>query len=223
MQKPDQILDAIRRQAFLPLFFHPDEAASIAIAQTLYDSGVRLIEYTNRGETALANFSALKKAAATQMPELILSAGTIKTPQQARQFIEAGADFIIAPVVNPEVANVVQQSGRLWIPGCMTPTEIHQAEENGARLVKIFPGNILGPGFVSSVKELFPNMLFMPTGGVDLTAESMTAWFGAGVIAVGLGSKLIDKEILQNHDMETLRGRCATAIKLAQSVNNPVL
>jgi 2-dehydro-3-deoxyphosphogluconate aldolase/(4S)-4-hydroxy-2-oxoglutarate aldolase len=127
---------------------------------------------------------------------MYLGVGTIKNGEMAREFIDAGCDYIICPGLVESVAKVADANNMLWIPGCMTPTEIIAAENMGAKIVKLFPGNIIGMAFMSAVKELFPNLLFMPTGGVDTTKENIEGWFKAGVCAVGMGSKLVSKEVM---------------------------
>jgi len=196
MSSKKTILDSIIAQGMLPLFFHEDAMVSLDATRALYKAGVRVLEYTNRGKTALENFKVLKQAQQDEMPDLYLGIGTIKTTYEAKDFIAAGADFIIAPIINPEVALIAHEHTLLWCPGCMTPTEIYHAQQNGADIIKLFPANILGPAFLSSIKELFPGQLFMPTGGVEMNIDSISAWFQAGVCAVGMGSKLITKEIL---------------------------
>lgn len=205
MSKKQQVLDALLEQGMLPLFFNPSEEETIEITKVVYDAGVRVLEYTNRGEAALKNFTALKKEALSSMPDLQLGIGTIKTADEAQQFIDAGADFIVCPTVNPEVGTKAKEAGLLWAPGCMTPTEIAIAQQNGADLIKIFPANILGTAFLSSIKSLFAGQLFMPTGGVDLSKENISGWFKAGVCAVGMGSKLISKEVMENKLYEQLK------------------
>jgi 2-dehydro-3-deoxyphosphogluconate aldolase/(4S)-4-hydroxy-2-oxoglutarate aldolase len=217
MSNGKKILDSIIQQGILPLFYNDSAEVSLDITHTLYKAGIRVIEYTNRGEAALENFKLLKKAQQEELPELILGIGTIKTVQQAEDFIAAGADFIIAPIVNPDVAKVAQQHNMLWCPGCMTPTEIHLAQQHNAPLIKLFPANILGPGYVSAIKELFPGQLFMPTGGVELTLENMTAWFKAGVCAVGMGSKLITKDIMSTGSYDQLYLDTQKALQLAKT------
>jgi len=192
-------------QGMLPLFFHPSESISIKITRTLYEAGVKVLEYTNRGEEALGNFAKLKAEVDKNMPGLQLGIGTIKTADQAQSFIDVGADFIVAPTINPDVAVKVNDSGLLWVPGCMTPTEIALAQQNGASLIKIFPANILGIEFLSSIKDLFAGQAFMPTGGVDLSQENISSWFNAGVVAVGMGSKLVSKEILKEEKYDLLK------------------
>ncbi len=203
MDKRVTIADTLYDQSLMPLYFHQDEKQSVELMQALYEAGVRLIEYTNRGAEALGNFKALKKQA-EQMPGLFVGAGTIKDEVAANAFIDAGADFIISPALAEDVYDVAYSNKVLWIPGCMTPTEILKAEQFGVSLVKLFPGNILGPGFVQAVKELFPAMKFMPTGGVETKADNLQAWFAAGVCAVGMGSKLISKEDLKEKNYQSI-------------------
>ncbi|PRD53723.1 bifunctional 4-hydroxy-2-oxoglutarate aldolase/2-dehydro-3-deoxy-phosphogluconate aldolase [Sphingobacterium gobiense] len=192
MGKRKEVLDAILKQGMLPLFFHTDVQESIAIVKTLYASGIRVFEFTNRGDEAKRVFKALIDARNEEMPDLQLGIGTIKTNTEAEKFISLGADFIVAPIVTPEVGDLTHSHDLLWIPGCMTPTEIAFAQQNKASLIKLFPANVLGPGFVSAIKELFKGQLFIPTGGVDLEIENLKSWFNAGVCAVGMGSKLIN-------------------------------
>lgn len=211
MEKKAAILDLIPRQGILPLYFHQDKSVSVEVLRTLYESGIRAVEYTNRGEAALDNFEEMCKVRAADMADLYLGAGTIKSAAAAEFFINAGADFIISPGLVPPVAELADRSGILWIPGCMTPTEIIQAEELGAHMIKIFPGNVLGPGFVSAVKEIFPGLLFMPTGGVELDRDNIAGWLRAGVCAVGMGSKLISKELMQSKNYTQI-GEAATEV-----------
>lgn len=213
----EQVLAAILDQGMLPLFFHPSEEATIEITKTVYDAGVRVIEYTNRGKEALANFKALKREVIKSMPDLYLGIGTIKTTEEVELFIEAGADFIVCPTINPEVGQKAHEAGLLWAPGCMTPTEIALAQQYGAALIKIFPANILGTAFVSSIKSLFQDQLFMPTGGVDLSKENISGWFKAGVCAVGMGSQLISKEIMDHKQYDLLKKNAENALQVIKS------
>lgn len=211
MTKRKEVLEAIITQGMLPLFFHTDAAESVSIVQTLYAAGVRVFEFTNRGEQAAAVFEALVEARNASMPGLHLGIGTIKNTQEAQQFLDLGADFIVAPIVTPAVGQLVHNAGLLWIPGCMTPTEIALAQSHDAALIKLFPANILGPGFLSAIRELFKGQLFVPTGGVDLELENIKSWFKAGVCAVGMGSKLIDPK-----NVDGLAERTAQALTLVK-------
>jgi 2-dehydro-3-deoxyphosphogluconate aldolase / (4S)-4-hydroxy-2-oxoglutarate aldolase len=219
MHKKEAALQALVNQKMLPLFYHESAETSIRILEALYATGIRTVEYTNRGEAALSNFRQLKKVAAANMPGMLLGIGTIKNKEQALDYIDAEADYIVCPSMNKKVAAVAREEGLLWIPGCMTPTEIAAAERAGASVVKIFPGNVLGPGFISAVKELFPKLFFMPTGGVDLTEASLRSWFDVGVVAVGMGSKLISKTLVENRDYQGIEDATKQAIQLIKTLN----
>ena len=197
MNKNETILKKITDQAILPLYFDADETVSLEVLKALYAAGIRLVEYTNRGEAALNNFTKMVALRNSEMPDLLLGIGTIKNAQMATTYIEAGADFIICPGLVEEVVEVADKHDMLWIPGCMTPSEIIRAENLGAKMIKLFPGDILGPKFMAGIKSLFPNLIFMPTGGVSLDKDNVEAWFKAGVSAVGMGSKLVSKQLLQ--------------------------
>jgi len=217
MKHRKAVLNSILTQGMLPLFYYDDADISLQIAKTLYKAGVRALEYTNRGEHALENFKVLKKARKKEMPELHLGIGTIKSGSEAEVFIDAGADFIVSPIVNTEVAKSAHKHELLWIPGCMTPTEIYAAQKHGAELIKIFPANILGPAFISSIRDLFPGQLFVPTGGVELDQKNISDWFKAGVCAVGFGSKLITKEVLKKKLYDQLYTDTLKAFELIKS------
>lgn len=216
MKQKKAILNSILSQGMLPLFFYEEAEVCVQVTRTLYKAGVRVIEFTNRGKQAPDNFKALKKVQKKEMPDLNIGIGTIKNISEAEAYIDAGADFIVAPIINGEVAKVAQKHKLLWIPGCMTPTEIYSAQKHGAELVKIFPANILGPAFISSVKELFPGILFMPTGGVELDPDNINKWFHAGVCAVGMGSKLISREILDGRQYDKLFDETEKALEMVK-------
>ncbi len=213
-----QIIQSITTQGMLPLYYHDDATVTLEVAKALYTAGVRVIEYTNRGEKALDNFKYLLSQRDTVMPGMLLGIGTIKTVTHAQLFIDAGADFIICPGMIPEVASYVHGRGKLWVPGCMTSTEIMMAEQLGAKFIKLFPGNLLGPGFVSAIKELFPGIAFMPTGGVELEEANIQAWFSAGVKAVGMGSKLITKTLLEQKDYTTISEQTKNVLNIIQRI-----
>ncbi|MBL7698210.1 MAG: bifunctional 4-hydroxy-2-oxoglutarate aldolase/2-dehydro-3-deoxy-phosphogluconate aldolase [Chitinophagaceae bacterium] len=211
-------ISAITEQGLLPLYFHTDKEISANILRALYRAGSRVIEYTNRGGEALTNFKHLRKICDNELPGMLLGAGTIKTEKHAEDFIHAGADFLISPGWSKKVSRVAKDNDILWSPGCMTPTEIMRAEDNGAELVKLFPGSSLGPGFVSAIKELFPNLLFIPTGGVKLEQENLSAWFKSGVCAVGAGSTLINKKTIEEGDFSSLESFTRSSLDLIQLV-----
>lgn len=220
MKKKDHLLKLIPEQGVLPLYFNKDVEVSLHVLKALYEAGIRAVEYTNRGEAALKNFAAMRKLCNTELPGMYLGIGTIKNGEMARTFIEAGADYIICPGLVPSVAEVADQHELLWVPGCMTPSEIISAETLGARMIKLFPGNILGPGFLSAIKELFPDLLFMPTGGVEMDKDNISSWFKAGVCAVGMGSKLITKALLEAKDYAKITTATQQVLATIQSIKS---
>ena len=220
MEKNPRILDLISTQGLLPLYYHSDKDVSVAIMKTLFDAGIRTIEYTNRGKTALANFTEMKKVADAELPGMKLGVGTIKNEAMANQFIKAGADFLVSPGLVESVAEIASLHRMPWIPGCMTPTEIIKAENLGANFIKLFPGNLLGPSFVSAIKDIFPDLHFMPTGGVTTEKENIEQWFQAGVVAVGMGSQLISKKLLDSKDYHTIGKETEKVLAIIKSYNN---
>lgn len=218
MSKKTELLELIASQGMLPLYFNADEETSIGILRALYKAGIRTVEYTNRGEEALHNFTRMKEVCRFDMPDMFLGIGTIKDAGAARAFILAGADYIICPGLIEEVADAADEHDVLWIPGCMTPSEIIKAEQMGARLVKLFPGNILGPGYMAAIRDLFPGLRFMPTGGVEANRDSVGAWFQAGVSAVGMGSKLISAGIMDERRYEELEISTKAALDIIRTV-----
>ena len=186
--------------------------------RTLYKAGIRAMEFTNRAEGALEVYTEIRKAVAAEMADMLFGAGTIKTVKDAVTFFHADADFFVAPNLNEGVGSVANNQSMLWIPGCMTPSEIHLATEQQAALIKIFPANVLGPGFISAVKEVFPGQAFMPTGGVEISKENLSAWFTSGVVAVGMGSKLVSKEILKNKSWDELFDKTKRVLEIIKEV-----
>lgn len=165
MKPKVKILQLILTQGVLPLFYHEDFETSLEIITAMYRAGIRAVEYTNRGKAAIHNFRLLKEKTRECFPDLLLGIGTIKTINEARRFIEAESDFIVSPLIDPRMSDYLNKEDLLWIPGAMTPTEIFNAQNCGALLIKIFPANVVGPGFLSSIREVFPGQLFMVTGG----------------------------------------------------------
>jgi len=212
------VSDKIVQQGILPLYFNADETVSIEVLRAVYRAGIRAVEYTNRGEAALNNFKTLIKVKNGEMPDMFLGVGTIKTLQQAESYIDVGADFLVSPGIVPEVIDYASSKNIFYAPGCMTPSEIIAAENKGVLFIKLFPGNLLGSEFVSSVKEIFPKLLFMPTGGVDTTQENLEAWFKAGVCAVGMGSKLISKKLMEEKDYTAIEKNTNVVLDMIQKI-----
>lgn len=218
IKNKETTIAAIKNQGMLPLFYYEDPQVSLEIVRALYKGGVRVFEYTNRGEAALENFKFLKETLKTEMQDLFLGIGTIKNTTELKDFLAIGADFIVCPVVDLEVGKLTHEAGLLWIPGCMTPTEINAAHQFGAGIIKLFPANILGPEYLSSIKELFQGQLFVPTGGVEIDETNISNWFKAGVCAVGMGSKLVSKKILENKAYDELYSLTTKAFEIINKV-----
>lgn len=210
--------DTIISQGVLPLYYHAEESVTLDILRSLYRAGIRAVEYTSRGEAALGNFTRMVEIRNSEMPGMLLGIGTIKNLQQAEEYDRAGADFFISPGFVPEVAEYLIPKDILYSPGCMTPTEIIAAEKAGVTFIKLFPGNVLGTGFMGAIKDVFPNLKFMPTGGVDTTVESIESWFRAGVSAVGMGSKLVSKELMQAKDYGTIEKETRKVLEIIQEL-----
>jgi 2-dehydro-3-deoxyphosphogluconate aldolase/(4S)-4-hydroxy-2-oxoglutarate aldolase len=218
MSNTQQITDAIIAQGMLPLYFNADETVSLDVLKAIYKAGVKAVEYTNRGEAALKNFTTMVALRNAEMPGLLLGVGTIKNMQQAEDYLKAGADFLVSPGFVKEVADFAVANDVFYAPGCMTPSEIIAAENAGIGFIKLFPGNMLGPEFLSGIKEIFPKLFFMPTGGVDTTKENIEGWFNAGVCAVGMGSKLISKKLMEAKDYATIESETIKVLELIQTI-----
>jgi len=218
MTKIQTVTNAIIHQGILPLYYNADETVTIEILGSLYKAGIRAVEYTSRGEAALSNFTKMVEIRNAEMPEMLLGIGTIKNLQQAEEYYRVGADFFISPGFVAEVAEYLIPKDVLYSPGCMTPTEIIAAENAGVSFIKLFPGNALGAGFMSAIKEVFPNLRFMPTGGVDTTRESIESWFKAGVSAVGMGSKLVSKELMLAKEYATIENETKKVLEIIQTL-----
>jgi len=218
MSKQSAIAELVKEQGILPLFYNDDKNVSADVVSALYNAGIKTVEYTNRGEQALSNFEYLVSLRQEKWPGLKLGIGTIKNAAAAKSFIEAGADYIICPGFSTAIAETANAADMPWVPGCMTPSEIMEAESLGAKLVKLFPGNILGPSYVSAVKEVFPRLFFMPTGGVEVSEDNIGAWFKSGVCAVGLGSKLVSKTLLEKKDYQTIETLTIEALSIVKKV-----
>lgn len=213
----DTIQQAMRSSGMIPVFYNADIDTAKAVLDAAYKGGVRVFEFTNRGENAFQVFTQLIKHAA-QYPDLMLGIGTIMNAEATLKYIGAGAHFIVSPILKAEMATACQKENILWIPGCATLTEIVTAKDLGAKVIKIFPGSVLGPGFVSSIMPVVPGLQLMPTGGVEPTEANLSAWFKAGVICVGMGSQLFTKEIIERKDWARLQQNVSDALAIIKTI-----
>jgi len=213
------VLNAMYETGLVPVFYHPDPDVAIQVAQACAEGGCRLLELTNRGNAAYRVFEALERHCAQQLPQMMVGAGSVVDAPTAGLYINSGASFIVGPNLNPEVARLCNRRKIAYSPGCATPSEIAQAEELGCEIVKVFPGDVVGgPAFVRAVRAPCPWTSLMPTGGVDVTEESLSAWFGAGIACAGIGSKLITKQLLADRDYAGITRRVQETLAIIQRV-----
>lgn len=213
------VLSAMMGQGVIPVFYHPDVEVCTNVIQACADGGAKCVEFTNRGDFADEVFRALSHHFAKADPSVILGAGSIVDAPTAGAYIQSGARFVVGPLLNPDVAKVCNRRKIAYCPGCGTLSEIGQAEELGCEIVKVFPGSTIGgPEFVKSALAPCPWSKIMPTGGVDCTEESLTAWFKAGVVCVGMGSNLVTKALLEAKDYKGIARRVADTIALIHKI-----
>jgi 2-dehydro-3-deoxyphosphogluconate aldolase / (4S)-4-hydroxy-2-oxoglutarate aldolase len=209
------VLNAMFDQGVTPIFYHPDAETACKIAQACAAAGARVFEYTNRGDFAYEVYCQLEKFCRKQLPQMILGAGSIVDAPTAALFIAAGASFIVAPNLNPEVARLCNRRKVPYLPGCGSATEIAQAEELGCEIVKIFPGSSFGgPSFVKSILGPCPWTRIMPTSVVEPTEESLAAWIKAGVACVGMPN-LIPSDLVEHGDFEALTRLIRQTVEIA--------
>jgi len=211
----------IAHHAFLPLFNPEDVEVCKRVVKAAYDGGVRLFECTNRSANALSIFEDLVHYISDSMPDLVIGAGTIMDEASAHAFYNAGAQFIVSPVMRPAVADYCQKNNIFWCPGSSTLTEIINAHDLGADLVKIFPANFLGgSGFVEAVRGPCPEIRVMPTGGVDGSEQSIRAWFEAGVTCIGMGSRLFTREILATKNYKLITDKSREIVHIIHTIKS---
>ena len=214
-----EVLNAMHDTGVVPVFYNGDIEKAKNIARACVAGGIRVLEFTNRGDHAWEVFSSLDTFCAAELPDAILGAGSVLDSGTASIYISNGASFIVGPVTNPDVAKVCNRRKVPYIPGCGTASEISAAEELGADIVKIFPGSAVGgPGFVKDVLAPMPWSSIMPTGGVDITEDSLGPWFEAGVCAVGMGSKLVSSDVVTDNDWGTLESRSRDVVALIREI-----
>lgn len=215
------IVDVMKDKGIVPLFTHDNAKEAQQVVEAAYRGGIRVFEFTNRRSNSFEIFSHLIKER-KKFPDLMLGIGTVMDAITTKKFIDAGADFIISPILKLEMAEVCQQHDKVWIPGCATLTEIVTAKEHGADVIKVFPGSVLGPAFVSAIMPVVPDLKLMITGGVEPTRENLTSWFKSGAMCVGMGSQLFTKDILQSRNWDLLSDRVAQALDLAKQIRGSV-
>ncbi len=213
------VLNSMIDVGLVPVFHHDGVDTACSIVAALSRGGARAIEFTNRGDHAFEIFSELERYCSSEHPDVILGAGTVIDEITAGTYINLGANFVVGPALDRRVAEVCNRRKVAYSPGCGSATEITFAHELGCEIVKVFPGGLVGgPAFVKAVRGPCPWALLMPTGGVDITRESLTGWFAAGVPCVGIGSKLVSKALVEAADWETLEQRTADVLSIISSL-----
>ena len=213
-----EVAQVMKESGMIPLFFHSDVVVAKKVLKACYDGGARLMEFTNRGDFALEVFTELTKYAIKELPGMIMGVGSVTDAGAASAYMLNGANFVVTPLLREDIATVCNRRKVLWSAGCGSLTEIARAEELGCEIVKLFPGDIYGPQFVKSVKGPQPWTSIMPTGGVSPTEENLKGWFDAGVTCVGMGSKLISKDIIANEDFTELEMNVRKVLAIIKSL-----
>lgn len=213
-----QVAQTMADTGMVPLFYHPDPEVGKKVLRACYAGGARLLEFTNRGDFAHEVFRQLELFCRAELPGMIMGVGSVTDAGAASLYLQLGANFVVTPVLREDIAVVCNRKKVLWSPGCASLTEIARAEELGCEIVKLFPGSVYGPGFVKAVKGPQPWTSIMPTGGVAPTEENLRGWFEAGVTCVGMGSKLISKEIIKAKQYDALEENTRNALEIIQSV-----
>ncbi|MFP2994289.1 bifunctional 4-hydroxy-2-oxoglutarate aldolase/2-dehydro-3-deoxy-phosphogluconate aldolase [Spongiivirga sp. MCCC 1A20706] len=215
-----EVAQVMWETGMVPLFYHPDIELGKKVLKACYDGGARLMEFTARGDFAYQVFEALNQYAIKELPGMIMGVGSITDASAASLFMQMGANFIVTPSLREDIALVCNRRKVLWSPGCGSLTEINKAEELGCEIIKLFPGATYGPGFVKAIKGPQPWTSIMPTGGVSTDEANLKGWFDAGVTCVGMGSKLISKDMLENKDFEKLEKLVRDTLTLIQNLRN---
>lgn len=216
-----QVALKMQETGMIPVFYHKDISVCKSVLQACYEGGVRVFEFTNRGDFAHEVFAELNKWATVNCPEMILGIGSIVDAGTTALYIQQGAAFIVSPVLNPDMAKVCNRRKIAWSPGCGSLNDISQAEELGAEIVKIFPGSSVGgPEFVKSVKGPCPWSSIMPTGGVEPTKENLSQWFAAGVTCVGMGSRLFPDTDIAAGNWKAVSAKCKAALEIIAELRN---
>lgn len=213
-----QVISTAVSTGLVPVFYNPCVETFKAVLKACYDGGIRVFEFTNRGDFAHEVFSELVKYANAELPGMILGVGSIIDAPTAALYLQEGANFVVGPLFNPAIAPICNRRCVPYIPGCGSATEIGMAQEAGCDICKAFPGDVLGPAFVKGVKAPMPWTQILVTGGVKPEAENLKAWFKAGASCVGMGSNLFPKDVVKAGDWATITKLCSESLKIIAEV-----
>jgi len=211
----------MKETGMVPVFYNKDTEICKQVVKACYEGGVRVFEFTNRGEFAHEVFGEISKWASKEAPEMILGVGSVIDSATAALYIQLGANFIVSPLIDEDTARICNRRKIAWSPGCGSVTEINKAHELGAEVVKVFPGSSVGgPDFISGVKGPMPWASIMPTGGVSPDEANLKGWFKAGVHCVGMGSQLFPKDVIDRKDWVFIRNKCNEALEIISKIKN---
>lgn len=211
----------MKENGMVPLYYSPDVEKCKKVVKACYDGGARSFEFTNRGDFAHEVFGELNKWVKTELPGMAMGVGSVIDAGTTSLYLQLGADFIVSPLMNPEMAKACNRRKVLWSPGCGSVSEINQAEELGCELIKIFPGSqVGGPAFVKAVKGPCPWTDIMPSGGVTPEYDNLKGWFDAGATCVGMGGQLMKKEYIEEGNFEGLARKVAETIALIKEIRS---
>lgn len=213
-----QVMSVMKETGMVPVFYHKDAEVSKNILKACYDGGVRAFEFTNRGDFAHEVFGELVKYAAKECPDMILGIGSIVDAPTASLYIQLGANFLVGPLFNPEVAKVANRRLIPYAPGCGSVSEVGFAQEMGCDICKVFPGDVLGTAFVKGLKAPMPWSNLMVTGGVKPEESNLKGWFDAGVTCVGMGSNLFPADMIKDQNWKGITDLCTNALSIIQKV-----
>ena len=207
-----QVFEKLEKVPIVPVFYHKDAETAKKVLKACYEGGIRVFEFTNRGDMAHEIFSELVKFSSKECPEMAIGVGSVVDAGTASLYMQLGACFVVGPLYNPEVAKTCNRRLVPYVPGCGSVTEVGNAQEAGCDLCKVFPGDVLGPKFVKGLLAPMPWSKIMVTGGVEPTRENLETWFKAGACCVGMGSKLFPKDKIESNDWKYITDKCKEAI-----------
>ena len=213
-----QVLQTMKETGIVPVFYNADIEISKNVLKACYDGGIRLFEFTNRGDFAQEVFKPLVKYANAELPGMIMGIGSIVDPGTASLYIQLGANFVVGPLFNPAIAPICNRRLIPYCPGCGSVSEVGAAQELGCDVCKVFPGDVLGPAFVKGLRAPMPWSQLMVTGGVKPTRENLEGWFKAGVLSVGMGSNLFPKEVIAAGEWGKITELCRNALAIVKEV-----
>jgi 2-dehydro-3-deoxyphosphogluconate aldolase/(4S)-4-hydroxy-2-oxoglutarate aldolase len=215
-----KVIEEILRIGLVPVFYNSEKSTSKKIVQACVAGGATVVEFTNRGKAAFDVFDELLTWTQKELPDVIVGSGTILDHATATNYLDRGANFIVGPIYNPEVATLCNQKKVAYIPGCLTPSEIIAAEKNGADIIKVFPGSTVGPEFIKALHGPCPWLKLMPSGGVEVTQQNISSWIQAGAAALNIGSNLIRKDLVKAGDFTSIKNMVADCIRWIQEARD---